>query len=73
MSERQTIRLVLASASEARLRVLRDAGFAPEVIVSDVDEDIDAPDTATAVVTLAQRKGTAVADRCSNALVIACD
>jgi len=65
--------LVLASASEARLRVLRDAGFAPEVIVSDVDENIDAPDTATAVVALAQRKGTVVAERCSNALVIACD
>jgi septum formation protein len=67
------MRLVLASASPTRLRVLRDAGFAPEVIVSGVDEDIDASDTATAVVVLAQRKGLAVADRCPDALVIACD
>jgi septum formation protein len=67
------MRLVLASASPTRLRVLRDAGFAPEVIVSGVDEDIDPSDTATAVVVLAQRKGLAVADRCPDALVIACD
>lgn len=33
------IRLVLASASPARLSTLRAAGVAPEVIVSDVDED----------------------------------
>ena len=53
--------------------MLRDAGFAPEVMESGVDENIDTPDTATAVVALAQRKGMAVADRCPDALVIACD
>jgi septum formation protein len=73
MSKAQKVRLVLASASESRLRVLRDAGFTPEVIPSNVSEDIEAVDTATAVVALAQRKGIAVAARCSNALVIACD
>jgi septum formation protein len=53
--------------------VLRDAGFTPEVVVSGVDEGFDEPDTATAVVTLAQRKGTAVSDLYTDALVIACD
>jgi septum formation protein len=73
MSKAQTVRLVLASASQSRLRVLCDAGFAPEAIPSNVSEDVEAVDTATAVVALAQRKGIAVAARCSNALVIACD
>ena len=34
------IRLVLASASPARLRTLRAAGLHPEVIVSGVDESV---------------------------------
>lgn len=69
----ETVRLVLASGSKTRLRILRDAGFAPEVMVSGVDETIDAPDTAAAVVALAERKGEVVAERCSQAVVLACD
>jgi septum formation protein len=65
--------LILASASPARLRVLRDAGFDPEVVVSGVSEDIGQVDTARAVVVLAERKGAAVAERCPGALVLACD
>lgn len=60
-------RLVLASASPARLRLLRDAGFDPEVIVSGVPEDVDD------VEELAVRKATAVAARVTDALVIGCD
>ena len=35
-----TPRLILASASPARLATLRSAGLAPEVEVSGVDEDL---------------------------------
>jgi septum formation protein len=68
-----TPRLVLASGSPARLRVLRDAGFDPEIIVSGVDEDVGDLRTAEAVVMLAERKASAVAPRCEGALVLGCD
>jgi septum formation protein len=66
-------RLVLASASVTRLRVLRAAGFDPAVVVSGVGEEIDGLDTAQAVVVLAERKGLAVVGRCPDSLVLSCD
>jgi septum formation protein len=67
-------RLVLASASPARLGLLRAAGFDPEVQVSGVrEDDVDRTDVAAAVQELATRKAEAVATRTAGALVVGCD
>jgi septum formation protein len=73
MAAAQT-RLVLASASPARLRTLQSAGLWPEVIVSGVDEDgVEAETTAELALKLAQLKAVAVAAHQPRALVIGCD
>ncbi len=69
-------RLVLASQSPARLGLLRQAGLAPEVIVSGVDEDaLSAPSPAELALVLAKAKADAVAGRpeAAGALIIGCD
>ncbi|MCX6397090.1 MAG: Maf family protein [Propionibacteriales bacterium] len=67
-------RLILASASPARLATLRAAGLDPEVIVSGVDEDqVDLEDPAEYALKLAQLKAVAVAADQPRALVIGCD
>ena len=55
------MRLILGSASPARLQTLRQAGLDPEVIVSDVDEDSLSADTLGGVALVrARAKGEAV-------------
>jgi septum formation protein len=68
------VRVVLASASPARLTVLRAAGLNPEVIASGVDEDaFEASTTRELVGLLAGAKARAVAAGLDDGLVIACD
>jgi len=67
-------RLILASASPARLATLRAAGLDPEVIVSGVDEDeVEVDEPAEYALKLAQLKAVAVAADQPRALVIGCD
>jgi len=67
-------RLVLASASPARLSLLRQAGLAPEVVVSQVDESaVQAPRVAEQVALLAAAKAAEVAKKETDALVIGAD
>lgn len=74
--------LLLASASPARLRTLRNAGINPVVQVSDVDEPavletattrFGALEVGDVALLLAQAKADAVAQQVDDALVLGCD
>ena len=67
-------RLVLASASPARLALMRQAGLAPEVVVSHVDESaVRAARVGEQVALLAAAKAKAVAEQETDALVVGAD
>lgn len=65
---------MLASGSPARLRLLRDAGIEPVVVVSGADESAqDGLDTAALVAALAERKAAMVSALRPADLVLGCD
>ena len=70
-------RLILASASTSRRRLLESAGLKPEIIVSHVDEETDffnAMSPADMVIALAITKAHTVCEQISgDAVIIACD
>jgi septum formation protein len=66
--------LILASASVARLQLLRNAGFDPDVVVADVPEDDTGLTAAADIVrVLARRKASAASVDADGALVLGCD
>ncbi|MEL6909719.1 MAG: nucleoside triphosphate pyrophosphatase [Cyanobacteria bacterium J06629_2] len=70
----KSLRLVLASASPARLKLLRMVGIEPIVCKSDFDEDtIQIEDAAELVKTLARCKAETVAPKFPGNLVLGCD
>ncbi|MBX6167053.1 MAG: septum formation inhibitor Maf [Thermobispora bispora] len=65
---------MLASASPARLNVLRGAGLDPKVIVSGVDETAITAETPERLcLALAEAKAAAVAATLSHGIVLGCD
>ena len=70
-------RLILASASTSRRRLLESAGLKPEIIVSHVDEETEffnAMSPADMVIALAITKAHTVREQITgDAVIIACD
>ena len=74
MNVNNTPRLILASASPARLKLLRMVGIEPVVCKSEFDEDsIQIQEADELVTTLARCKAETVAPQFKDALVLGCD
>lgn len=67
-------RIVLASASERRSRILSDCGMEHDIVISDVDEIMDGTLHISDIVKVnAEKKVEAIKDRCLNSIVIGAD
>ncbi|MCA4133649.1 nucleoside triphosphate pyrophosphatase [Arthrobacter sp. M4] len=73
-------RLILASKSPARTKLLREAGISHEVLVSDVDEDavqahygVTSPHDTALLLARAKAEAVASLEEAEGALVIGCD
>ena len=70
------MKIILASKSPRRKEILENLGLKFEIITADADESSDITDPDNLVMTLAERKGSAVVESLTDkedCLVIACD
>lgn len=67
------MKLILASNSKWRKKIINDAGFKCETIVSDVDENIEFAAPEEYVITLSKMKAEAVSHKVDEGIIIAAD
>lgn len=67
------MKLILASNSKWRKKIINDAGFKCETMVSAVDENINFETPEEYVVTLSKMKAEAVAEKVNEGIIIAAD
>lgn len=67
------MKLILASNSKWRKKIINDAGLKCETLVSDVDENIEFVTPEEYVITLSKMKANAVSSKINEGIIIAAD